>query len=98
MNVNKVSGGTWHKVRARVRREAQADNAPCALCGQAINYEATQYDPAALQVDHIIPLARGGPAYEPTNLQVTHRYCNRLKSNKQYQPPPVTSVNQPTWY
>lgn len=36
----------------------------------------------AIEVDHIIPLARGGAPYELTNLQLTHMRCNRKKGSK----------------
>ena len=46
----------------------------CALCNQYISC----VDDADL--DHIIPYSKGGLT-ELNNCQITHRYCNRLKSN-----------------
>ena len=43
----------------------------CGICGKPVEY-------TELQIDHIIPLTRGGPhTYE--NLQVTHNKCNWSK-------------------
>jgi 5-methylcytosine-specific restriction endonuclease McrA len=44
---------------------------PCAYCG------ATEL----IEVDHIVPLARGG-AHEPTNLAPACRPCNRSKRDR----------------
>ena len=37
---------------------------------------------AATQVDHIVPLARGGAKYDQSNLQPSCRYCNLSKGAK----------------
>lgn len=34
------------------------------------------------EVDELIPVSRGGSPYEFANLRLTHRRCNRLKSDK----------------
>ena len=45
------------KDRARIR----ATKAGCHICGQPINYDLPHTDPKAFVVDHVIPLAKGGP-------------------------------------
>jgi 5-methylcytosine-specific restriction endonuclease McrA len=47
----------------------------CALCGTAIN------GLAGCDVDHLIPLAKGGSNHE-SNLVAAHRQCNREKCAK----------------
>jgi 5-methylcytosine-specific restriction endonuclease McrA len=44
--------------------------------------EAPPYTPMSCEVDHIIPISRGGAAYDIDNLQLTHAKCNRQKSNR----------------
>lgn len=57
------------------KRLFERDSA-CAICKQQILH----IDDA--QVDHIKPFSAGGETDE-TNAQITHRYCNQSKSNKQ---------------
>ncbi len=51
------------------------DGFKCKICG------ASQKDGAKLQVDHIIPVSKGGKT-EPSNLQTLCSRCNIGKSNK----------------
>ena len=51
------------------------DNYKCQICG------ASAKDGAKLQVDHIIPVSKGGKT-EPNNLQTLCSRCNVGKSNK----------------
>lgn len=69
----------WKQVKKRVK----ASKDPiCALCGNPIDMDAPAYSPMACEVDHIIPISRGGSPYDMDNLQLTHCKCNRQKSNK----------------
>lgn len=65
---------------AAARKRAIATLDPiCAICHRAIDLEAPPFSPLAVEVDHIIPRARGGPLYELSNLQLSHSQCNRKK-------------------
>jgi 5-methylcytosine-specific restriction endonuclease McrA len=46
----------------------------CGICGGAMRR-------ATAEVDHRVPIAKGG-AHVESNLQWTHRACNRAKSSK----------------
>lgn len=46
----------------------------CGICGEDV-------DPFAFEVDHIVPLSRGG-FNNYANAQPTHRTCNRSKGQK----------------
>lgn len=48
-------------------------NGICGICMQPLSLP--------IEIDHIIPLARGG-SHDMENLQATHRSCNRRKSSK----------------
>lgn len=72
------NGNRWRKVSARVK--ARHDD--CGICHRPIDYTLPHSDPMSFEVDHIIPVAiRPDLKYEPTNLQASHRICNRVKSD-----------------
>lgn len=60
------------KLRLEVKRR---DNYTCRYCGKEM------FDGVGLQIDHIIPIAKGGKT-ELDNLQVLCSVCNRKKSDK----------------
>lgn len=66
--------------RLRARIFSQADN--CAICGFAVDKTLGPYLPESPELDEKIPVARGGDPYDINNLQLTHRKCNRAKSDK----------------
>lgn len=71
----------WNKTEwAQTRKRALATLDPiCAICHRPIDLEAPPFSPLAVEVDHIVPRARGGALYELDNLQLTHSQCNRKK-------------------
>ena len=72
-------------VRTRARTLHRATGMPCWICGKPINYNAPHLDPGEFVVDHIIPIARGGPDVIE-NTAPAHRACNRAKSDRAYAP------------
>jgi 5-methylcytosine-specific restriction endonuclease McrA len=68
-------------VRDRIRKALAADEPPCAVCGESIDYSLPHHDPRSFQADHIVPRARGGPD-TLDNAQASHRSCNRSKSDR----------------
>lgn len=71
----------WNRTEwAAARKRAIATLDPiCAICHRAIDLEAAPFSPLAVEVDHIVPRARGGQLYALDNLQLTHSQCNRKK-------------------
>ena len=72
---------TWNKTEwSNARKRAIATLDPiCAICHKYIDMEAPAFSPIAVEVDHIVPRARGGALYALENLQLTHSQCNRKK-------------------
>lgn len=62
------------KLREEIK---QRNNYTCQCCGNSIYNEPN----LLLEVDHIIPVAKGGLT-EPSNLQTLCWKCNRSKSDK----------------
>lgn len=54
----------------------------CGICGKPVDKSLKYPDPMSPTVDHIIPVARNGDPVSLENLQLAHRYCNRMKSDK----------------
>ena len=73
----KRSTTTRDKHRAAIART----QAPCAICGQPIDYTLNYNHEQSFVVDHIKPLARGGTD-TINNKQAAHRNCNRNKAAK----------------
>lgn len=69
----RLYGNTWQRIRQQVLREGEYT---CAKCGRVSMFE--------MEVDHIIPLSKGGLHVE-SNLRCACRKCNGLKSDRVYQ-------------
>lgn len=74
----------WSKNEwASARKRAIASKDPvCAICHKMIDMDAPPFSPLSVEVDHIVPRARGGELYELDNLQLTHSRCNRKKGSR----------------
>lgn len=67
----------------RRRREAiRRSNAPCHICGKAIDYTLPYTDPMSFVMDHDQPLTHGGHPLDPANTRAAHRLCNGRKGTK----------------
>jgi len=66
--------GDYKARRARLRRESQAANAPCWICGDAIDWQAGPTDPWSFQADHVVPRSPSSP------LAPSHRHCNAARA------------------
>jgi 5-methylcytosine-specific restriction endonuclease McrA len=64
------------------RKIILATQSICGICGKPVDKSIKYPDPMSPTVDHIIPLNKGGDPSALENLQLAHRYCNRLKSDK----------------
>lgn len=94
-----MSTGRNTATRDRDRRYIARSKPPCGICGEDIDYSLPHLDPMSFVVDHIVPIAKGGPD-DLDNKQATHRGCNQLKYDKSdvdLRPGPRTFVTSRTW-
>lgn len=75
----RVSNG-WRRRQLRQRVLAAYD--VCAICGKPVDKTLQTPHPMSAEVDELIPVSRGGDPYSFTNCRLTHRICNRMKSDK----------------
>lgn len=66
--------------RNRHRKLVARGRPPCHLCGEEIDWTASHLEPLSFTIDHIIPLAKGGPDVVD-NLAPAHRRCNIRKAD-----------------
>lgn len=59
-----------------------ATQSVCAICGRPVDKSLKSPDPMSASIDHIIPVSKHGDPVAMDNLQLTHRACNRAKSDK----------------
>lgn len=78
----------YQRFRADCKRQWQAVNAPCALCGQAtIEWDAPANDRNAFELDHKISrkrmkaMNRPDLLIDPNNCRPAHCRCNRSKQD-----------------
>jgi 5-methylcytosine-specific restriction endonuclease McrA len=82
--------------RNKIRRFVLDNYTECGLCGIEVDKSIKTPHPLSAEVDEIIPVSLGGSPYEKDNVQLTHRYCNRKKSNKLFITTNVKIANNKT--
>lgn len=75
----RVSNG-WRRRQIRARVLAAYD--VCAICGKPVDKTLKTPHPMSAEVDELVPVSRGGSPYDFANCRLTHRICNRMKSDK----------------
>ena len=78
--------GSHQLIYRRNRKRIIAQQSVCAICGRPVDKELKSPHPMAPSVDHIIPVSKGGHPSDINNLQLAHWICNRMKSNKLFEP------------
>lgn len=65
-------------IRDQHRKAIRRTKQPCGICEAEIDYTLKSPDPMSFEVDHIVPLSKGG-ADTLENKTASHRICNRAK-------------------
>ena len=65
-------------IRRRHRKTIAATKPPCHWCGKPIDYTLPYLHQDSFEIDHVIPLALGGPD-TLANKVAAHLRCNRAK-------------------
>ena len=68
--------------RDMLRRRVLAAYDNCAICGRPVDKTLRSPHPMSAEVDELIPVSRGGDPLSFNNCRLTHRRCNRIKSDK----------------
>ncbi len=71
-----------HDHNYSVQQLADRDGTDCAICGETVDMAARNPDPFRASIDHKLPRSRGG-TNDPQNLQLTHLWCNQVKSDRE---------------
>lgn len=80
-----VSYSDWRRARAYV---AATLPAPCSVCGDQVQ----PWEP--WQLDHVVPLARGGHPLALDNIAPSHKRCNASKGAGRTTPPPIVKPSR----
>ena len=74
------------KIRPAFRKQCAAENAPCWICTQPIDYSITAIDhPEVWEPDHVYPFSTHPQLYEDMgNLRASHRACNNQRGNRKH--------------
>lgn len=72
----------YKKLKADYRTVCEESNAPCWMCGQAIDYAAADDEPDAYNLDHFHPWSTHPELRtDPANFRPSHRACNIARGN-----------------
>lgn len=67
--------------RARLRAQVLREESVCWLCGHPVDVRLKRPDPMAPEVDHVVPVSKGGRPYDRSNARLSHGDCNRKRGN-----------------
>lgn len=81
-NPRRTNGSRRNKLRARILREETT----CHLCGQTVDKTLPRGRPASPEIDELQPVSLGGSPYDRANCRLAHRWCNRRRWHRPYQP------------
>ncbi len=81
-------GSYWFRQQqAALRRQWEAQRAPCWICTQPIDYRLSGNDTNGCTLDHVVPLSVNPEQHwNPVNWKPAHRGCNLSKGNRRHLP------------
>lgn len=85
------------ELATRLKQQWAADNAPCWLCDQPIDYTAPPNHPDSVEADHVLPRKTHPElSLDPGNIKPAHSSCNRAKGERDA-PPKIGVLSYP-WF
>lgn len=66
----------------RSRARCIAEETECWLCRKPVNKRLSGRHPLGPTADHVIPISRGGPQCDRTNMRLAHNRCNAARGNR----------------
>lgn len=82
-NRSELDSAWFRKARTQFKQQGQADNEPCWICGQPIDYQAPRGDPQAHTLDHLHPVSHAPELHDdPANWRHAHHSCNAKRGNQ----------------
>lgn len=80
----KANSAKDRQLTAELKQVGRELQLPCGICGQPIDYDLPNEDPASFQRDHILSVkTHPHLEFEPSNQQPSHRRCNATKGARQ---------------
>ena len=77
------SGPEVGKARKQVAQRGYANNTPCCICGQPIDYRLPPTDPNGMTIQHVKPRATHPHlTWDKTNWAPAHAQCNQAAGTK----------------
>lgn len=86
----------YYKLRVSLRKQVFATQSVCGICGKEVDKTLPFNHPLAPELDEIVPVSRGGSAFDIDNLQLVHRLCNERKGNKMVGDVNLKKIQNPT--
>jgi hypothetical protein len=77
----RYDGRPMRRLRARVK----AEEPMCWRCGQPIDPDLRAPHPWSFSLDHVRPVALGGPELDRANARAAHRLCNQRRGTGRHQ-------------
>ncbi|WP_084252693.1 HNH endonuclease [Devriesea agamarum] len=75
----------YRKLRAEFFARCKAEDAPCWMCGQGIDYRLGARDPEAFELDHYYPRSTHPElTLDPGNFRASHKRCNVSRGNRMF--------------
>jgi hypothetical protein len=78
-----LQSGAWNTLRTKAKAQWKANDLPCGICGQPIDWSASGRTSYGASVDHINPRHQTGQTLVPIEeLRVVHNKCNAARGNR----------------